>query len=1106
MVQRTKIISSAGPVGVAAAALCSLAALVMLCVLNFTSQSHFLLDQQADIRAVGDEGCLGRSCKMSDAAAAKDLDHFFKNFLDKGPHAGRKTAHIKNLEQHRAKTVKLTDSDAGADLDRYYDNLPAAKTDRVQNSEAKSEYLPLLADKESRKDLDAYYDNLKTGPGRKAKILEAEMNAKREALHLHLDGIAKRKLEEKRMLQIEARSVMEARKDKKRFAETEAAEQSAQDRGHSMEAVPSAKQSAKEARKEALQYFDSLQNGVHKTKTVVHSESAAEAQAHTDMALASDRHSILSAKNEPSKKAGWLSEKDDKAQQDEFFNSLQQAVHKTPEVLRAEAEAEKQARRDMHQAAVSSESKTHLSKSVHALSRREAEEDQEDYFKALNAQVHKTPRVLRAEARARALAAKHKAAINVDDSVAERAAERAAPAVVGGRLSAKAAREQLSSAIDAYPVNKRPHHNVKPAVGDAPLSSDKAREQLDQAIDAFAVHKTPAVLRAEAAAEAEAAADRAESAAETRSSVAVAAPRHARLSAANAAAQQERYFESLQAKVHKTAAVLRAEVSAKAAAKAALSGAAGKPAVEDVHTEPAGPVRLSAGQAQAQQDRYFESLSRQVHKTRAVLRSEKLAAAAAARALHAAAARARLELDSAVDSLPARKAPLPHVAPAVGDVRLSAEAARRELDSAIDALPVHKTSTVLRAEAAARADAAALAREHEEVSVRSTVVPSASGRLSAEEARAQLDDDAVSDAKPAVGDARLTAAEARAEMRKAIDALPVHKTASVVRAEAAAMRDQAKRARFLAEERAAVAPAAVAAVPSRQLTAKEARAQLDQAIDALPTHKVAPRKVKPAVGDARMTAAEARAELQRDVDALPAHKTASVVRSEAAAVAAATADRQAARAATPALAAPAPLDARLSAAQAHEQLDAAIDALPHNKVPLPHVQPAVGDRRLSAEEARKEMDADVDALPHEKKTLPRNVQPAVSGARLSAEEARKDMNAAMDALPHEKKALPHVEPAVSGARLSAEEARRQMNAAMDALPHAKGPLPHGEAAVPAGRLAAGAARRDMDGFFDTLPLPHHALPRVAPAVGDARLPSAAARRALVQDLARLKHS
>jgi hypothetical protein len=1092
------------PIGARAfttAALCSLSALAMLCMFDFSAQPNFLLDRQAEIRAVGDAGCLGRSCKMSDVDAAKDLNNFFQSFLDKGPHAGRKTAHIRNLEHNRAKTIKLSDSDAKEDLDHYYESLPSSKTDRVQNAEAKSEFLPLLADSESRKDLDNYYDHLKTGPGRKAKILEAEMNAKREALHLHLDGVARLKAEEKHMLEIEASSVIQARKDKTKYAKTEQVEQDVQDEGHKMEAVPSARQSTTESRKDAGTYFDSLQKNVHKTQTVLRAESSAEAQAHTDMSLASHPQSI---DEEPAarSKAGWLSEKEDKKKQEQFFNSLQEKVRKTPAVLQAEAQAEAQAKHDLQKAAESSQVSGASSGNIkHALSKEEADEDQEHYFEALNAQVHKTARVLKAEALAHSLAMKHKAAVSIADSVAAREAARAAPAVGDSRLSAKLARQQLAQAIDAFPVNKRPHPKVMPAVGDERLSADKAREKLEKAIDSFPVHKTAAVLRAEAVAEAGAAADLAKSSTESvfRENDGHAGP--TRLSAAAAAAEQHKYFDSLQAQVHKTAKVLRAEARAKAAAAAAHKRAAvsmQKPL--SAGPSKSGPHRLSAKQAQAEQDRYFRALSGQVGKTQSVLRAEKLAEIAAARDARAAAAvedphpvapavatggrlsaaEARRDLDQAVDALPTRTKALPHVNPAVGDARLSAAEARKELNRAVDAFPVHKTATVLRAEAAARADSARHAREGAEVVLpRSSVAEAQPQRLSAREAREELDRavDALPvhkvsppAVKPAVGDARMTAAEARAEMRQAIDSLPVHKTPLVLHAEAAAKLDKAEQARFRAAEVRAGERVPVAAVPSGQLSTRQSRAALDKAIDSLPHHQVALPQVKPAVGDARLTAAESRSLLARDIDALPVGKTASVLRSEAAAAAATTTLR--------------------SARAVQSAQDAA---------------PVVLDRRLSSEEASKEMDAAIDALPHAKKALP-HVQPAVGDTKLTAEEARTELDAAVDALPHEKAPLRHVKAAVSGARISTAEARKEMDAAMDALPHAKGPLPHGEAAVPAVRLAATAARRDLDSYFDALPLPHHALPKVAPAVGDARLPAAAARRALVQDLARLKHS
>ena len=95
----------------------------------------------AKVRAVGDDGCLGRSCALSDDAARKDINSWMDGFLGKGNHAGHKPRVQRGDDPMLgAKTVGLAqfrDSAAVQDLDEFFDSLDSQKTARVMAAVSK---------------------------------------------------------------------------------------------------------------------------------------------------------------------------------------------------------------------------------------------------------------------------------------------------------------------------------------------------------------------------------------------------------------------------------------------------------------------------------------------------------------------------------------------------------------------------------------------------------------------------------------------------------------------------------------------------------------------------------------------------------------------------------------------------------------------------------------------------------------------------------------------------------------------------------------------------------------------------------------------------------
>ena len=885
----------------ASAALISLAALATVAVFNGSHVAYVLESGTAGIRAVGDAGCLGRSCPLSDKSAEKDLETFFDHF-----HSGGKTAHVLELEQHDGATTKLAKLDskhAAADLDTYYDSLPHSKTDKVVGAEGQGEYVVKLADNESRKDLNSYYDHLKSGPGKNEKIVHNEEAAKQEALRLHLQGVIQLKKEEERMLKREAASVIQAKQDKEHFSESEEAESNMQYAGHSMEAVRSTRQSAREARKAAGSYFDSLQQAVKKTPQVLEAEEKGVAQAKAYMHRVAEEVGVGAGRLVPPA-ARRLSKKQDQALQADYFSSLQQQVRKSPRVLAAEEHAQAQAAKYLEHAHAVALALTAPVRPAVGDARVSATEARKELDEAVDAlPVHKTASVLRAVARARAaMRAWRQFEASLGPGAETKKASLAVPAESGAPLTAEQAWHQLEADVSNTPthktavvlhaearskareaqlhkrkattqiINGRMPPTVAAAVPSTRLSAAEARKELDASVDTIPAHFQQALPKVKPAVG------------------------DARLSAAAARDQQARYFASLPAVKrvvpHVAGAVGDEQLSAQEARvqldKAVDSLPARKQALPVVQSA-VGDVQLSGPEARSQLDADVDALpayQTQLPVVRPAVGDTPLSGG-----------QARRRLDAAIDALPAEKRPLPHVAGAVGDRRLSSSAARTDQATYFASLPAVKRAPPKVAGAVgderlsgkqARSD---LEQAIDRFPAHKATLPHIKAAvsdtpLSGVQARKWLD--AAIDALPsvhqslphvagAVGDRRLSGGEARKEQGEYFASLPAQKRARAHHTPPAVSSQPLSgvQARKDLDEAVGTAPTRLrpltrgaAAVPNVKLTGDSARKDMDGFFDALKAPKAKPAVVAPAVGDTRLGARQARYQLTHDLEHL----------------------------------------------------------------------------------------------------------------------------------------------------------------------------------------------------------------------------------------------
>eukprot|EP00286_Rhodomonas_abbreviata_P010273 CAMPEP_0181327018 /NCGR_PEP_ID=MMETSP1101-20121128/21846_1 /TAXON_ID=46948 /ORGANISM="Rhodomonas abbreviata, Strain Caron Lab Isolate" /LENGTH=506 /DNA_ID=CAMNT_0023435587 /DNA_START=7 /DNA_END=1527 /DNA_ORIENTATION=+ len=488
------------------AALSAVAAVALLCIamtaVSMSERRSELLQEdtlngQANFRAVGDLGCIGRKCQLSDSDSRKDLSDFFGTFLDHGAHAGHKTRTFGLKPEH----IRLSHDEANKDLTDYYSSFKPTKTAKVQKFEKQSSSkLDKFEDKDSRSDMENFFDTLSTGHGKKQNIVKEEVRQEKAAKQHRLKALAAAAKEDRRMDKIHDASEDQAVRDHERFHKAGKEQLAIQAAGHAMEAVPSSPRTTASERRAEGKYFSKLQMQAkrQKSKNELRHEGRATA---------------LHSK-------GKLSAQEAEDDMNTWYSQLNSKVDKTPKVLKAEEESKSDLAKIKSSISKRRTSKQHANSDVAVpaghLSREEYVKEQASYFSHLNSQVHKTPRVLAAEAAAR----KSKAA-------------RA--------LSSEEARKQLDSSISVKGVTKRAKVVAAEEQAKEGFEKMKAVAAKDNKQAAKAVAKVPVAVG------------------------------DARLSRGEARKEQNKYFASLDAQVKKTSIVLKAEEEAKDKAKRQLT-------------------------------------------------------------------------------------------------------------------------------------------------------------------------------------------------------------------------------------------------------------------------------------------------------------------------------------------------------------------------------------------------------------------------------------------------------------------------------------------------------------------------------------------------------
>lgn len=173
--------------GVAAVATIALVCIAMTAVSVSERRVELLdgtLDSQSKFRAVGDVGCLGRKCELTDDASRKDLNTFFGNFLNHGAHAGHHSRSF-GLEPHHA---RLSSKEGMKDLQDFYGKQKSGVTAKVRHFEVLSNsHLDQYGDTNSRADINNFYDTL---PGGKRQgVVEQEHKAEEAAKQHQLKAL-----------------------------------------------------------------------------------------------------------------------------------------------------------------------------------------------------------------------------------------------------------------------------------------------------------------------------------------------------------------------------------------------------------------------------------------------------------------------------------------------------------------------------------------------------------------------------------------------------------------------------------------------------------------------------------------------------------------------------------------------------------------------------------------------------------------------------------------------------------------------------------------------------------------------------------------------------
>ena len=407
-----------------------LASLLLIAVLCYTATNRISLfnadysplHQNVDVKAIGDTGCLGSSCQLSDKAAEKDLNNFFTKFLDHGSHAGQVQA------RSAVRNKPLNGVAATNDMTNYYDSLSRTvrKTPSVVLAESKQRHNVQISSDEDRKQFDSYFHQLSKKVQKKPEVLEAEKAAENKAKQDLLASLRESRKSAEKIKKAHDESKYIARMDKK-LVRADQQRRHAHPTPHdtlapnevkpsqdSMKDVHATVLSATASQNDWDQYFDALNKQVHKSPTVLAAEKhdAVREKQHELNTRSNDLKATSLLKQWTMQQAvpsKHLSSSEAENSMESYYTRLNSEVKKRPSVKQAETKSMQDIERmqDMIRKSNEKSQRSRLAwerrEAVPGghLSTEEAKKQGNKYFQSLNMMVHKTPMVVHAEREAK---------------------------------------------------------------------------------------------------------------------------------------------------------------------------------------------------------------------------------------------------------------------------------------------------------------------------------------------------------------------------------------------------------------------------------------------------------------------------------------------------------------------------------------------------------------------------------------------------------------------------------------------------------------------------------------------------------------------------------
>ena len=363
-------------------------AVVGLCWRTGSASFDVLVSRFADVQAVGDP-CLGRSCPLGDKAAQRDLNSFFDSFLHRNGHAGHKPRadrhHDKTLKGIPLGLVQWHRREAAKDMDAFFDGLDSSKTASVQKWEEHAKPNKRLTAEADRKNLQRYYDSITPKEqGRRPEVLDEEERDEELAVEHHRAANEAAEKSEDKVERRHKQNELRAEQEHARYVAEEKQDRARQDAGHDKQAVPAGKLSAAESSKEQNAWFARLGAAVKKTHSVLAAEKRA-GRSHDRMSLAEDQQ-------KQQQYFHWL---DTQVHKTPRVLDAERRAARGRRAMLAAKEKRRAALAGQLRAAVAMDGGLASDR----LSGSSARKQQAAYFKALDSRVHKTAEVLRAEAR-----------------------------------------------------------------------------------------------------------------------------------------------------------------------------------------------------------------------------------------------------------------------------------------------------------------------------------------------------------------------------------------------------------------------------------------------------------------------------------------------------------------------------------------------------------------------------------------------------------------------------------------------------------------------------------------------------------------------------------